>query len=123
MMTTLSGTASAAAASAPERKPLRATAYYATLSIVARQVDGARVNVTQVDGTPVPGLPVKFTISGDRSYLCEAVTDPNGNAECRQAPMPIGLPLTYLLLNGYDATFDGNAHYTPVTAHNTVGAR
>ncbi|MBZ4319868.1 Ig-like domain-containing protein [Streptomyces huiliensis] len=103
----------------PER--LNATAYYGTLDIVGRQTNNLKAKFTKVDGTAVAGLPVKFTVSWDRFFLCEATTDTNGYAECKNSPLPAPLPLTQLVLHGYDATFDGNHQYAPASAHNSVG--
>lgn len=104
---------------APQR--LVATAYYGTVNVLARQTNQLKAKLTQSDGTPVPGLPIKFAISADSSYLCQAITNPDGYAECTNSPLPATVPLAQLLLGGYDAYLDGNARYLPVDAHNSVG--
>ncbi|MFF7730843.1 hypothetical protein [Streptomyces sp. NPDC008001] len=40
---------------------------------------------------------MKFTVSGDKSFLCEATTDTNGYAECKNSLLPAPLPLTQLV--------------------------
>lgn len=115
----LPAASASASTEAPER--LNATAYYGKVNVLAREVTDPKAKFMKVDGTPVHGLPVKFTVTGEKSFLCDATTDTNGYAECRNAPIPLVIPLVQLLLSGYDATFDGNAWYTPVNAHNSVG--
>jgi hypothetical protein len=104
----------------PER--LNATAYYGSFDVLARQTSGLKAKFTKADGTPVVGLPVKFTVAGEKAFLCEATTDTNGYAECKNSGLPpLPVSAVKLLTGGYDATFDGNDRYAPVTAHNSVG--
>jgi hypothetical protein len=104
----------------PER--LNATAYYGSFDVLARQTSGLKAKFTRVDGSPVAGLPVKFTAAGEKAFLCEATTDTNGYAECKNSPVPpLPVSAAKLLTGGYDATFDGNEQYAPVSAHNSVG--
>jgi hypothetical protein len=104
---------------APER--LNATAYYGTLDVIARQTLGLRARFVTLRGRAVPGLPITFVTTGERSFLCDATTDLNGYAECRNGPVPPPISLANLLVNGYDATFDGNRWFAPVSAHNNIG--
>jgi hypothetical protein len=102
-------------------KQLNATAYYGTLDVIARETLGLRARFVTFEGRPVAGLPITFVTTGERSYLCSATTDLNGNAECRNGPVPPPVSLANLLVNGYDATFDGNRRFAPVSAHNNIG--
>ncbi|WP_370420772.1 hypothetical protein AB8O64_21690 [Streptomyces sp. QH1-20] len=104
-----------------EKTRLNATAYYGSLDPLARQTHGLKARFVKTDGTPVEGLPVKFTVSGEKTFLCNATTDSDGYAECKNSPLPLGVPTVKALLYGYDATFEGNAHYAPVNAHNSIG--
>ncbi|MFC7307883.1 hypothetical protein ACFQVC_27110 [Streptomyces monticola] len=117
---TASGAFAADYQGTPER--LNAAAYYGSVDVLARQTHGLKAKLTKVDGSPVAGLPVTFTVAGEKTTLCEATTDTNGNAECQNSPLPLGIPTVKLVTAGYDATFDGNARYAPVSAHNSVGA-
>jgi len=103
----------------PQR--LYATAYYGTLDVIARQTLGLKARFFTLDGRAVPGLPITFVTTGERSFLCDATTDLGGYAECRNGPVPPPVSLANLLVNGYDASFDGNRWYAPVSAHNNIG--
>ncbi|OKI01455.1 hypothetical protein A6A06_20820 [Streptomyces sp. CB02923] len=105
---------------APER--LNATADYGSFDVLTRRTSGLRAKITETDGTPVAGLPVKFTVADEKALLCEATTDTDGYAECKASPLP-PLPVSTikLLTGGYDATFDGNPRYAPVSARNSIG--
>ncbi|MFD7667686.1 hypothetical protein [Streptomyces sp. NPDC059788] len=102
-------------------KHLHAAAYYGSFDVLARQTSGLRAKFTEADGTPVGGLPVKFTVAGEKAFLCEATTDTHGFAECQNSPLPpLPASAVKLLTGGYDATFDGSPRYTPASAHNSV---
>ncbi|GID95286.1 hypothetical protein ACFQFC_33000 [Amorphoplanes digitatis] len=105
----------------PPPQRLHATAYYGTLDVIAREVLNLRTRITTLDGRPVPGLPVSFVTTGERWFMCEATTDWNGVAECRNGPIPPPISLANLLVNGYDAIFSGNRWFRPVMAHNNIG--
>jgi hypothetical protein len=112
----------AQAAKAPFRPGrLHATAYYGTLDVIARQTLGLRARFVTLEGRPVPDLPIAFATTGERSFLCDATTDLSGYAECRNGPVPPPISLANLLVNGYDATFEGNRWFAPVSAHNNIG--
>ncbi|WP_229076602.1 hypothetical protein [Actinoplanes sp. DH11] len=113
--------APAQAAPAFQRQRLIATAYYGTLDIIARETLGLKARFITVGGRPVPNLVVNFVTTGERFPMCEATTDLNGWAECRNGPVPPPQSLANLLVNGYDAVFDGNRYYLPVSAHNNIG--
>ncbi|KOU36261.1 Ig-like domain-containing protein [Streptomyces sp. WM6378] len=115
------GVVGSAAAADHGAQRLNATAYYGSLNVLARQTHDLKAKFTRVDGSPVAGLPVKFTVTGEKAFLCEATTDTDGYAECKNSPLPAPLTLEQLLLKGYDATFDGDDRYAPVSAHNSVG--
>jgi len=102
-------------------RQLNATAYYGTLDVVARETLGLRARFFTIEGRPVARLPIAFVTTGERSFLCHATTDYNGYAECRNGPVPPPVSLLNLLINGYDATFEGNRLYAPVSAHNNIG--
>lgn len=103
----------------PQR--LNATAYYGTLDVIARQTLGLKARFVTLEGRPVPRLPITFVTTGERHFMCDATTDYNGYAECRNGPVPPPVSLANLLVNGYDATFEGNRRYAPVSAHNNIG--
>jgi hypothetical protein len=102
-------------------KRLNAVAYYGTLDVIARETLGLRARFFTFDGRPVAGLPIQFVTTGERNFLCDATTDLNGVAECRNGPVPPPVSLANLLVNGYDATFEGNRRFAPVSAHNNIG--
>ena len=104
---------------APKR--MNAVAYYGTLDIIARETLGLRARFFTYDGHPVAGLPIQFVTTGERNFLCEATTDFNGFAECRNGPVPPPQSLANLLVNGYDAVWEGNRKFAPVSAHNNIG--
>ncbi|MEU4688136.1 hypothetical protein [Actinoplanes sp. NPDC023714] len=104
-----------------QRQRLIATAYYGTMDIIARETLGLKARFVTVGGRPVPNLIVNFVTTGERFPMCEATTDLNGWAECRNGPIPPPQSLANLLVNGYDAVFDGNRYYYPVAAHNNIG--
>lgn len=104
-----------------QRQRLIATAYYGTMDVIARETLGLRARFITVGGRPVPNLIINFVTTGERFPMCEAVTDLNGWAECRNGPIPPPQSLANLLVNGYDAVFDGNAYFYPVSAHNNIG--
>ncbi|MEU4216606.1 hypothetical protein [Actinoplanes sp. NPDC026623] len=112
--------AQAAPAQPPPRR-LNAVAYYGTLDVIARETLGIRARFTTIEGRPVVGLPVQFVTTGERWFMCEATTDFNGFAECRNGPIPPPISLANLLVNGYDAIFEGNRWFRPVMAHNNIG--
>ncbi|MFI2238418.1 hypothetical protein [Streptomyces chrestomyceticus] len=102
-------------------KRLNAQAYDASFDVLARQTSGLKTRISEADGTPVAGLPVKFTVAGEKALLCEAVTDTDGYAECKKSRLPSFLATAVkLLTGGYDTTFDGNTRYAPVSTHNSV---
>ncbi|GLY05728.1 MULTISPECIES: hypothetical protein [Actinoplanes] len=111
------------AQAAPEVRPIRlnATAYYGTMDIIARETLDLRARFFTYDGRPVAGLPVQFATTGERWLLCEATTDFNGYAACRNGPIPPPVSTLNLLVNGYDAIFEGNRRFAPVSAHNNIG--
>ena len=111
----------AQAAKAPRPARLNAVAYYGTLDVIARETLGLKARFFTYEGHPVSGLPIAFVTTGERSFLCEATTDLAGYAECRNGPVPPPVSLANLLVNGYDATFEGNRRYAPVSAHNNIG--
>ncbi|KWT61019.1 hypothetical protein ADL21_16115 [Streptomyces albus subsp. albus] len=105
---------------APKR--LNASAQSGSFDILTRQTSGLKAKFTERDGTPVAGLPVKFTVSGDKTLLCEAATNAGGYAECESPAFPpLPASAVELLTTGYDATTHGTLHYAPTTAHNTIG--
>ncbi|MFH8410798.1 hypothetical protein ACH4FX_39405 [Streptomyces sp. NPDC018019] len=105
----------------PAPKRLHATAESGSFDVLARRTSGLKAKFSEVDGTPVAGLPVKFTVSGEKALLCKATTDPDGYAECKNPGLPpLPVSAVKLLTAGYDATFAGNSRYAPATAHNTV---
>ncbi|RSO15014.1 hypothetical protein DMH15_38860, partial [Streptomyces sp. WAC 06725] len=57
---------------APKR--LNASAHSGFFDVLTRQTTGLKAKFTERDGTPVAGLPVKFTVSGEKTLLCEAAT-------------------------------------------------
>jgi hypothetical protein len=121
-LTSVAVASPAQAAKAPfGPKRLNAVAYYGTLDVIARQTLGLRAKFTTLEGRPVGGLQITFATTGERSFLCDATTDFNGYAECRNGPVPPPVSLANLLVNGYDATFDGNRRFAPVSAHNNIG--
>jgi hypothetical protein len=105
------------------RPPVRihAVAYYGTLDIIARETLGLKARFFTLQGQPLAGLPVQFVTTGERFPMCDATTDYAGYAECRNGPVPPPVSLANLLVNGYDATFEGNRSYAPVSAHNNIG--
>jgi hypothetical protein len=113
--------APAQAAPNVQRQRLIATAYYGTMDIIARETLGLKARFITVGGRPVPNLIVNFVTTGERFPMCEATTDLNGWAECRNGPIPPPQSLANLLVNGYDAVFDGNRYFYPVSAHNNIG--
>jgi hypothetical protein len=122
-LTTVAAASPVQAAKAPSTGPerLNATAYYGTLDVIARQTLGLKARFVTLEGYPVGRLPITFVTTGERFPLCDATTDANGYAECRNGPVPPPVSLANLLVNGYDATFDGNRRYAPVSAHNNIG--
>jgi hypothetical protein len=121
-LTSVAAASPAQAAPAPfGPRRLNAIAYYGTLDLIARQTLGLRARFTTLEGRPVPGLPIAFATTGERSFLCDATTDLGGYAECRNGPVPPPVSLANLLVNGYDATFEGNRWFAPVSAHNNIG--
>jgi hypothetical protein len=122
-LATVAAAASPALAEQAQRRPerLHAVAYYGTLDVIARQTLGLKARFVTLHGRPVAGLPVAFATTGERSFLCDATTDLAGYAECRNGPIPPPVSLANLLVNGYDATFEGSRRYAPVSAHNNIG--
>ncbi|MEU7904354.1 hypothetical protein [Actinoplanes sp. NPDC049118] len=118
-----SSPAQAAGAQPPPPPPMRlnAVAYYGTMDVIARETLGLRARFTTIDGRPVAGLPIQFVTTGERWFMCEATTDLNGFAECRNGPIPPPISVLNLLVNGYDAIFEGNRWFRPVMAHNNIG--
>lgn len=102
-------------------KRLNARAYDASFDVLARQTSGLKAKISELDGTPVAGLPVKFTVAGEKALLCEAITDTDGYAECRKSHLPPLLASAVkLLTGGYDTSFDGDTRYAPFSTHNSV---
>ncbi|MEV5596718.1 hypothetical protein [Streptomyces sp. NPDC052496] len=102
-------------------KRLTAKAFYGSFDVLARQISGLKAKISEVDGTPVAGLPVQFTVAGEKAVLCEATTDTNGYAQCKKSHLPQLLASAVkLLTGGYDATFTGNPRYAPTSTHNSV---
>ncbi|MFH8343961.1 hypothetical protein [Streptomyces sp. NPDC018045] len=102
-------------------KRLNAKAYYGSFDVLARQTSGLKAKITEVDGTPVADLPVKFTVTGEKAVLCEATTNTSGYAECKKSHLPpLPASAVKLLTGGYDATFGGNPRYAPASTHNSV---
>ncbi|MFK8849762.1 hypothetical protein [Streptomyces sp. Ac-502] len=67
------------------------------------------------------GLPVTFTVAGEKALLCEATTDTDGYAQCKKSRLPSLLASAVkLLTGGYDTTFEGDSRYAPVSTHNSV---
>ncbi|WP_050507995.1 hypothetical protein [Streptomyces sp. NRRL B-11253] len=105
---------------APKR--LNASAHSGSFDVLTRQTTGLKARFTERDGTPVAGLPVKFTVSGEKTLLCEAATDTSGYAECKPPALPpLPASAVKLLTAGYDATTHDTPHYAPTTTHNTIG--
>ncbi|WP_050515467.1 hypothetical protein [Streptomyces rimosus] len=102
-------------------KHLTAMAHYGSFDVLTRQTSGIKAKFTEADGTPVAGLPVKFTVAGEKTLLCEATTSTSGYAECKTPALPPRpASALKLLTTGYDATTPSTPHYAPTTTHNTI---
>lgn len=70
-------------------------------------------------GAPLAGEPLRFTTTqptdGSVIFICDAVTDANGYAECDATSELAAINLN----NGYDVTFPGNQNYLPSTDRGT----
>ena len=121
-LTVVAAASPAHAAKAPfAPRRLHATAYYGTLDVIARQTLGLKARFITLEGRPVAGLPITFVTTGERFPMCDATTDLAGYAECKNGPVPPPVSLANLLVNGYDATFEGNRWFAPASAHNNIG--
>ncbi|MFD9637551.1 hypothetical protein [Streptomyces violascens] len=71
--------------STPER--LNTTAYYGSFDILARQTNGLNAKFTKVDGTPVAGLPVRFTVAGEKARAAPVAQEGPGNVDAAPRQM------------------------------------
>ncbi|MCW2799039.1 MAG: hypothetical protein JWQ70_511 [Aeromicrobium sp.] len=85
---------------------------------VDAKIGVVKATVTGLDGGPLAGEPVVFTTirEGDHLVLpvCQAVTNDHGVATCTSEIKEV---VRVSVLEGYDATFLGNADYLPDADH------
>ena len=92
--------------------------------VIVRNIgdNGGRVQATLTgnDGAPLAGETLTFdttqSTDGGTIFICTAVTDANGYAQCDATSEVLAV---ILFNDGYDVRFDGNANYLPAQDHQT----
>jgi hypothetical protein len=114
----------AASLSAPYSQVVQKAGSGLQAKVILRQVgdNGGRVRATLTgnDGQPLAGETLTFdstsATDGTTLFICTAVTDANGFAQCDATSEVLAV---ILFNSGYDVRFAGNANYQPAEDHQT----
>ncbi len=91
----------------------------ARLDVTQLKVTDVKAWLTDDQGDPIAGQRVYFQSSSGRE-LGTAVTDESGVADLGSVPIELGPGIVDELLQGYDASFAGDATHSGADAHGQI---